>query len=332
VNHTILKFLDSCSGVVRALFIDFEKAFDKLPHNILINHMARLGASKEFIIWLFDYLQRRFQCVSQGNKTSGWLRVLSGVPQGSILGPVLFAAVIDALKCIQENSIPTKFADDLSILHMIRTLEEDHLSDELRHVINWATKNGLNVNMKKTKEMIFCTKRSLVDKLRPVAVADYVVENVTEFKLLGVTLQSNFSWNTHVANVCRTAHQRLYGLRQLRSLVDKSAALWEIYRAFVRSVLVYAYPAICNMSAGLFARLKYVEKRASQIIGGTPSQPIEDFCQAQCRKMAVSLGLSDHKLHSMLHVVDKGRQLRHKTQSIPFAKTTRFKNSFIKYL
>ena len=86
----------------------------------------------------------------------------SGVPQGGVLSPLLFAFAIDSLEPKFTNSTIVKFADDVCILHFVRNIEDDHLTDELKHVFSWAGAHGMDINLQKTKVLNWQTKQSLL--------------------------------------------------------------------------------------------------------------------------------------------------------------------------
>ena len=332
VTNRLLGFLDPESGAVRLLFIDFTKAFDQLPFAVTLNHFANAGFSRGFVVWLYSYLHNRYQRVRLRGEHSAWIPVVSGVPQGSILGPVLFAVVVDALKCLHSNSYLVKFADDVTIIHTVRKSDEDQLQSELDHVMQWSRSVGLKVNSAKTKTMVCCTKSGLANKLRHLYNGPQLIEQVQAFKLLGVTLADNFRWNQHVTNVVRVASQRLYGLRRPRGWIADKVCLWRIYFALIRSVLAYGFPAVCNMTRRLQAQLLRVEQRAVAIIGSRPPVALDEFLLQQCRTLASAIESPAHRLHDLIRIVEKGYTLRSRPRRAPLSRTTRFKNSFIMYL
>ena len=169
--------------------------------------------------------------------------------------------------------------------------------------------------------MIFCTNNSLAPNLQPIGND---IERVKTFKLLGVILSHDFRWNSHIDVVVAKASQRLFGLRRIRSLIEDRNALWCIYFCLIRSIITYAYPAMCNMTSSLFYRLKRIENRASSIIGSLPPVDLTTFCQRTCLNISKSAITRGHRLNSLACNVKKSRVLRSKPHLAPFAKTSRF--------
>ena len=122
-----LKFLDSESGAVRIATVDLLKTFDSVTHVSVINACTHFKLSKNVIRLIISYLSNRQQRVFVNGSFSSWTNVTSGVPQGSVVGPVLFCLVMNCLKPVCDSSIFIKYADDLTILHFIRSQADDCL-------------------------------------------------------------------------------------------------------------------------------------------------------------------------------------------------------------
>ena len=160
VYDKIVSFLDR-PGAVRVLSIDFAKAFDKLLHNRIVNAAINFRLPEPAVKWIASYLTDRQQCVRVGNVLSSWSPVTTGVPQGSVLGPLLFCIVIDEFSCVCSNSSCIKYADDITILHFIRNCADDFCQVEWDHAIEWAERNDLPLNTSKCCIMNVVTKRNL---------------------------------------------------------------------------------------------------------------------------------------------------------------------------
>ena len=129
--NSILRYLDSKSGAIRLLALDFSKAFDRLPFQSIIQSSIFLKLPKQAIAWLMSYVNNRCQCVSVNDKYSSWRVLPSGVPQGSILGPLLFSITLASLEPLFNNSRMIKYADDITLLHFVRSAADDLLQREL---------------------------------------------------------------------------------------------------------------------------------------------------------------------------------------------------------
>lgn len=136
--HQILSYLDASSGAVRLLSVDFSKAFDKLLHSRIISACNNFHLPSHIVNWIASFLSSRKQRVSLGEVFSSWSDVTSGIPQGSILGPILFCLAIDNLSHACPNSSIIKYADDVSILHFLRSSSDDHLQSEWDNIVSWS--------------------------------------------------------------------------------------------------------------------------------------------------------------------------------------------------
>ena len=170
--HEVLKFLDGKSGAVRLLSIDFAKAFDKITHSAIVDACITFEFDPQLIKWLVSFLSNRFQRVCLDGNVSDWSAVTSGVPQGSVLGPLLFCLVVDSLSPIFPNSSILKYADDVMILHFIRNCEDDRLQAEWNALVDWSETISLPINYSKSQVLDIVTKSRLL--LAPISVSSTV--------------------------------------------------------------------------------------------------------------------------------------------------------------
>ncbi|MEL7309767.1 MAG: reverse transcriptase domain-containing protein, partial [Pseudomonadota bacterium] len=209
----------------------------------------------------------RLQRVSSEQVLSRWSEVTSGVPQGSVLGPVLFALCIDSLSPICANSACFKYADDVTFLHFIRKDSDDVLQSEWNNLEKWSRDVGLFLNLDKCCVMNCVTKKSLV--MKPLTTLNSVtIRTVNTVRLLGVLFSSNLTWNDHFSLVTKKCFKRFFILRNLRNAKCPSFILHRCYVAFIRSVMLYAFPCLCNAPKYLMAKFLCVERRASRFFPG----------------------------------------------------------------
>ena len=160
VYNDVLKYLDSKSGAVRLLALDFSKAFDRLPFQTIIKSSIRCNLPRQAISWLLSYLSNRRQCVSLHNSTSSWHLLPSGVPQGSIIGPLLFSISAADLVPLHDDSKIFKYADDVTLLHFVRDVADDLLQSEFDNVLSWSEVAGLQLNLAKCSITNFVTNKN----------------------------------------------------------------------------------------------------------------------------------------------------------------------------
>ena len=157
---------------------------------MILSSLIKFALPFQAVVFLRDVLSQRSQRVSFNNSGSDWSAVTSGVPQGSVIGPVLFALVIDSLHPVCSNSVIIKYADDVTLLHCIREVGDDKLHDELSHLEQWSSANGLFLNFDKCFVMNCVTKNSL--SLKPVcSSAGITLKTVLSIRLHGVISLTN---------------------------------------------------------------------------------------------------------------------------------------------
>jgi hypothetical protein len=327
IQHKVLKFLDERSGAVRILQVDLSKAFDKTCHPTALDALARFEIPKECYLWIRSFLSGRFQRVKSLNEHSDWYLTPSGVPQGSVTGPVIFAALVEDLVPISHNSTIVKYADDMTLLHFIRDNTEDILQEEFNNIMAWSDKVHLPVNLSKTCVMNYNTKRSLKIPDLPN------IETVHATKLLGVTLSDNLKWNTHYDHILPRTARRLHMLTQLKAFGASAEWIWRVYNAHIRSVLCYGYPSTCNMSKAIWKKMLTIERRATRIAGCEPQVNLASFTEQCCKKLIHQAKDTDHPLHELIRISVPGRPTRTGKSNIApvYAQTTRLKNSLTRY-
>jgi hypothetical protein len=326
--HDIVKFLDS-SGCVRILSIDFAKAFDKILHSRVLKKMIELNLPKEPIIWVSSFLSDRFQRVKVREMESSWQPVLSGVPQGSVLGPILFCIFIDSLHSLCENSITYKYADDVNIVHFVRHQQEENLQCEYDNVLNWSSCHSLPINEAKCCVLDIITKKAIVTSL--VTGPNGSLPQVDSLRLLGVTFSQDLRWNLHIDNILKKANKRVHFIRNLKRAGCPPSVMLLAYNSIIRSLLLYAYPCFCNLQAYLQVKLLKFEGRIFRMVGATNDTTVieagDKFCEHLFQKTSCS---TDHCLRRCFT-----QRLTNTRQSLKLrpirAKTVRLSQSFIRF-
>lgn len=262
IQHTWMETLDN-KGSVRALFVDFKKAFDIVNHNILFNKLKKFNISHCLLKWVASYLFQRTQRVRVHNQISSWKTLSGSMPQGSRLGPLAFIVMIDDLKAQCEVH---KFVDDTTLSELIPPSHPaTGMAGFFTHLLTWTADNDMQINTSKTKEMILGRINPADIPLLSTPVGS--VERVTNFKLLGVHLEASLSWAAHINHIVAKASKRLYFLKQLKRAGVPQQQLLHFYTAVIRPVLEYASPvwhyAITRAQA---TQLESVQKRAIHII------------------------------------------------------------------
>ena len=198
----------SCSA--RLFFADFKKGFDLVDHNVMIRELENLGVHPAIVRWIKAFLSNREQCVRIENSYSSWKKTNGGLPQGTKLGPLLFAVLVNSL--LKDRPGRVKFVDDTTALEIIPRCSPSFLPIIVDQISDYANERGMRLNPKKCKDMVITfLKYKLIEN--DIFIGGDVVERVSSFKLLGVWLTNNLSWDIHVDKILKKANSRIYALR-----------------------------------------------------------------------------------------------------------------------
>ena len=223
------------NGIVGAILMDLSKAFDVLPHDLLIAKLAAYRFGTKTLHLIYNYLKGRKQRVCIGSHFSDFLEVLLGVPQGSVLGPLFFNIFInDLLFLVRENIC--NFADDNTLYVCGSNLESVlfRLQAEMEIVLDWFSNNGMVANPDKFQAMFLGTKNNSIG----VSLRSTSICSSKSVELLGVTIDDQLSFYPHIAKVCQKASAKIKALMRIRNyLTQKQADV--IYNSYIMSPFNY---------------------------------------------------------------------------------------------
>lgn len=210
---------------VGAIFLDLRKAVDTVNHQVLLTKLKQLDFSKQAVNWFKSYLASRQQCVKINGIKSKIKTCNLGIPQGSILGPLLFCLYINDLPEICKDTNCQLYADDTIIYVAADSPKEasNVLNRQLVSISQWLHDNCLTLNYTKTVAMCFSLKRNITDELQ-INIDKYKIEVVDEFKYLGVILDSKLKFDAHVRKMSKTIKTNLNCFRLIRPCISTQAA------------------------------------------------------------------------------------------------------------
>ena len=244
LTHDWLKELDS-GGEICSVFFDLRKAFDSVPHRYLLDQLSTLNGNlcPQLLQWIHSYLSDRSQVVAVGGELSTIKNVVSGVPQGSVLGPLFFTIYInDVAQQISPSSSISLYADDIALYRSIRSpADYPLLQADITAIVNYVEEvKHLKFNTSKCSVMLISRKRSLSIALPPLFIkAGVAVEQVDSVKYLGVLLTSDLTWNDHISGICNKT-RKLIGLMYRKFHHCHPDLMLKLYKAFIRPHLEYA--------------------------------------------------------------------------------------------
>lgn len=246
---------------VDAIYLDFSKAFDSVPHERLMNKLRSYGITGNVEKWLYSFLTHRRQRVVVNGKTSQWLPVRSGVPQGSVLGPTVFVVFINDLPEV-VNSIVKIYADDTKLFREIRLEDDcDRLQADLDSLTEWSKMWQLQFNTTKCRSL-HIGQHSLHYQY---CLDGDVLEEVSEERDLGVIMDSQLKFHSHVASAVLKANRVLATIRRTFLYRDKDN-IRRLYKSLVRPILEYANGIWYPRYASDLKAIEKVQRRATKIV------------------------------------------------------------------
>ena len=248
------------------LFVDFAKAFDVIDHDLILRKLTLYGLSND-TLHLISFLSNRKQLVCINTIKSDFLPVKYGIPQGSVLGPLLFSLYINDLPLFIK-ALCELFADDTTIHSSHSNLNNLLLSlqESINNLLQWTELNHMSLNSYKTKHMTITTrqKRQNISSRMPLYIGNEKIVEVATHKVLGVTIDNNLSWTNHVNELTKRVSQKLYQLAKIKHFLNAHARKL-FFHSHIQPIIDYASTLWDSASTNTLKPLVSIHKRALKL-------------------------------------------------------------------
>ena len=274
ITDDILNAMDR-KEITAMILLDLSKAYDSISHPLLVAKLKSIGVSGITLDWFISYLSDREQQVRIESDLSEPLPVKYGVPQGSILGPLLFNIYTNELSSATTNASVKSYVDDtkLYLSFPLKELNDGlvRLKEDLNKVTGWCSTNQLLINPDKTQFILFGVNQLLrhVPLNVELPFLDKILKPAGHVKDLGITLDQSLSYSSHINETVSSCHFKLSQIRRVKHLLDK-ATLELVIQSLVLSKLLYCSTVWSSTSRQNIQKLQHIQNFAARIITGEP--------------------------------------------------------------
>ena len=280
-QHVILQLTEfwrmslDMGDTVGTIAMDLSKAFDYMPHGLLIAKLNAYGVSKDACNLLISYLLNRKQRVKIQGSCSEWTTTNRGVPQGSVLGPLLFNIFINDLFYCDIDSNICNYADDNHLCNGRRSVDDlkSVLEQDALQAINWFTDNYMDANPEKF-QFIAMDRHGHIEL--SMSISDNTIISSNMMKVLGVTLDSKLSFDKHISNICNKASAQIQVLKRMSRYLNQTSRI-QIYQSFIIANFNYCPVAWIFCGTRNSKKLEKLQQRALRFVFSDYKSSYEDL-------------------------------------------------------
>jgi hypothetical protein len=327
IDYT-LKHVDQANSsakkhFVKILFIDFSSAFNTIQPHLMMKKLYEMNVSSTLILWINDFLTEHLQYVKFLDTISNTIVINTGAPQGCVLSPMLFTLYTSDCRCENESCQLVKYADDTALV--ARCVNDDVIyRSEVQRFCEWCCNNYLELNVSKTKEMVVDFRRTPCTH-EPLYINNELVEAVSEYKYLGLTVDHNFKFSSNVNKLYKKVNSRMYFVRMMHKLCFDERIINLFYTAIIQSVV--SFSIVCwfgNAPDEVKRKLNKVIKHCTKL-GVTCTVSLADLYErATKQRLSVIINDTSHPLNEKFELLPSGRRLRNTK-----CRTSRYQRSFV---
>ena len=290
---------------VDAVYLDFAKAFDSVSHNKLLSKLTSFGIGGALFGWISSFITGRTQIVRIKGFTSSQIRVSSGVPQGSHLGPLLFILFINDLpSCLRFCKI-LLFADDAKLFSVIKSpIDCSKIQKDIDSIKNWCVENDLKLNLNKCKTISFFKPRS--------SHSEYVyridqtdIERVSSIKDLGVIFDCSLNFYEHIDSICSKARSMLGFINRCSKEFSNVNTITTLYKTYVQSIMTYAsqvWSPHVSLYMEKLEKIPHILLRHLAFKSGNPMHPFDHTYTQLYKRYNINSISNLHKYSDLLTV------------------------------
>ena len=265
--------------IIFLILLDYSKAFDIACHDLILAKLKNLGFEQSALSWLKSYLNNRQQKVVLDSSESTLVSLRNGVPQGSILGPLLFTILVNDISDVIHNCQYHLYADDTQ-LYLKTTVDyavETILSinDDLERIADFSTRSFLKINSDKSKFIVIGSKNNLnkLSRIENIALAeiimnDVAIERVYDARNLGITFDQYLNWNSHINGLISSAYYRLKLAYRYSKFLSQDSKL-RVVESYILSLFNYGSPVLQNLTSEMCNKIQKVQNSCVRYITNT---------------------------------------------------------------
>ncbi len=274
-NHsTVMALIEALNEMYKSLdegkfvlgvFLDLKKAFDTIDHKILLKKLEHYGFRGIVNKWFSSYLLNRKQFTSVNGNCSTLSSISTGIPQGSVLGPLLFTIYVNDI-ANSTHLQPRLFADDTNIFAANENITHliQNTNTELAKIDTWFKANRLKLSVDKTTYCVYSPKKKLVMNTPDVRIGD-VIQKSDSVRYLGLIIDEKLTWEKHIDELGNKVNRYASIFRKIRHLLPKNC-LQSIYNAFIQSRIDYAIEIYGDATKKLIQRSQVHQNRVLKIL------------------------------------------------------------------